>query len=151
MGHQQIQESRVLKIKTKNTFIKLIFTILWAMFLLVATLAESLEQLLEFKSLGFKWVSQPDFLSFFYFHDLPIIHPEFTKVKLGHFIGFAVMDLLLFNLIKKHKYSIGISVLLAFLTEILQLFFGRDGRLYDIIVDTSGILTAYFIYKTAKK
>ncbi|MBT2736708.1 VanZ family protein [Bacillus sp. ISL-7] len=121
--------------------------ILWGLFLLVNTWTESIERLIYLHSFGLKWVSNPDFLSFFYFTDLTLIHSEFIKIKLGHFIGFGIMDFLLFNLLRSHKYSIGISITFAFLTEFLQLFFGRDGRFYDLVIDSFGILSVFFSLK----
>jgi VanZ family protein len=124
--------------------------ILWGLFLLLNTWTESIEQLIYLHSIRFRWVSNPDFLSFFYFNDLTLIHPEFIKVKFGHFIGFAIMDILLFNIFRSHRYAIGISIIFAFLTEFLQLFFGRDGRLYDLAIDSFGVLSVYILLKKLK-
>ncbi|MED4227727.1 hypothetical protein [Neobacillus cucumis] len=86
-----------------------------------------MEQLLNFRSLAFKWKPTPNFRLFFYIYDLTLIHPDYVEVKLGYFIGFAIMDFLLFNLLKNHKYAIAISIVSAFITEFFQLFFGKDG------------------------
>ncbi|WP_312469069.1 VanZ family protein [Neobacillus sp.] len=153
MTHYQIQSSRSTNNKKPQKhilFMKITLVVFWGIFLLLSTWTENLEQLLDLQSVGFSWVSKPDLLSFFYFNDLTLIHPDYLIVKLGHFIGFAVMDLLLFNLIKSHKFSIGLSISLALLTEILQLFFGRDGRLYDLVIDSLGVLLVFFILKKLK-
>lgn len=121
--------------------------ILWATVLLINTWVESLEQLLSLKSVRFHWVTHPDYWSFFNFNDLTMIHQYFVVIKLGHFTGFAIMDLLLFRLLGKHKWAIAISVLFALFTEILQLIFGRDGRLYDLIIDSLGILSVTLLLK----
>ena len=155
MDHQPIHGSCRIDKKRKTQkrflFIKFLLIILWGLFLLVNTWTESIERLIYLHSFGIKWVSNPDFLSFFYFNDLTLIHPEFIKIKLGHFIGFAIMDFLLFNLLRSHKYSIGISIIFAFLTEFLQLFFGRDGRFYDLVIDSFGILSVFFILKVLNR
>lgn len=127
--------------------VKIIIIILWGLFLLLNTWTESIEKLMYLHTFGFVWVPSPDLLSFFNFNDFTAFHPEFIKVKLGHFIGFAILDLLLFNLLKSHKYSIGISITFAFITEFVQLFFGRDGRLYDLAIDSLGISSVFFIVK----
>lgn len=152
MTHQQIEATRVNKnIKNKSRkrtiFIKMVITIVWGLFLLLNTWTESIEKLMYLHTFGFRWAANPDFLSFFYFHDFTLIHPEFIKVKSGHFIGFAILDFLLFNLIKNHKYSIGIAIVFAFITEFFQLFFGRDGRFYDLVIDSLGILSVFYIQK----
>ncbi|WML25175.1 VanZ family protein [Neobacillus sp. OS1-33] len=138
------------KTQKSLTTIKILLVILWGLFLLLNTWTESIERLIYLHSFGFRWVSNPDFLSFFYFHDFTLIHPEFIKVKFGHFIGFAIMDILLFNLLRSHKYSIIISIIFAFLTEFLQLFFGRDGRFYDLAIDSFGIISVYFLVNWLK-
>ena len=149
MDYRPIQGSRISKSKTKKRFlfIKVLMITLWGLFLLVNTWTESIERLIYLHSFGLKWVSNPDFWSFFKFNDLTLIHSEFIKIKLGHFVGFAIMDFLLFNLLRSHKYSIVLSVTFAFFTEFLQLFFGRDGRLYDLVIDSFGILSVFFILK----
>jgi hypothetical protein len=154
MDHQQLQ-NRIYKSKKKQTrkstlFVKILLTSLWGFFLLLNTWSASFEQLIAFQSFEFKWVSAPHVMSFFYFNDFTLVHEDFVLVKLGHFIGFAVMDILLFNLIKSHKYSIAISITFAFLTEFLQLFFGRDGRFYDLAIDSLGVLSVFLIYKWIK-
>ncbi|MEH6957389.1 VanZ family protein [Neobacillus drentensis] len=138
------------KTQKSLTLVKILLVILWGLFLLLNTWTESIERLIYLHSFGFRWVSNPDFLSFFYFHDFTLIHPEFIKVKFGHFIGFAIMDILLFNLLRSHKYSIVLSIIFAFLTEFLQLFFGRDGRFYDLAIDSFGIISVYFLVRWLK-
>ncbi|UUZ80823.1 VanZ family protein [Paenibacillus sp. P26] len=85
----------------------------------------------------------PKFSDLLIFSDIYAVHSNWLIVKLGHFIGFAIMDALLFNLIKKRKLSAFLAVLVAILTEILQMFFYRDGRLYDILIDSAGVMLAY--------
>jgi hypothetical protein len=111
------------------------------------TWTDNLGALIRFQSLGFKWVSSPNFWSFFYWADISKIHHNFVIVKIGHFIGFGIFDLLLFHWKSSHKEALGISFTFALLTEILQLFFGRDGRLYDLIIDSLGAISVYFLVK----
>lgn len=142
-----LKQRRMIK---KRKLQDLALVLFWGIVLAIDTWVESLEQLLSFKSVGFHWISHPDFWSFFNFNDLTLIHQYFVIIKLGHFTGFAIMDLLLFRLLRKHSWSIAISFLFALSTEILQLFFGRDGRLYDLIIDSLGILTVYLFLKSRK-
>ncbi|WML46178.1 VanZ family protein [Neobacillus sp. PS3-40] len=136
--------------KNRKFLLKIALILLWGLFLSLNTWTVSLEHLIAFQSASFKWVWSPNFLSFFYFYDFTLIHPDFLLVKLGHFMGFAIMDLLVFNLFKRHKISISISITYAFLTEFLQLFFGRDGRLYDLGIDSLGVLSIYFFIQLFK-
>ncbi|MDQ6595916.1 VanZ family protein [Bacillus salipaludis] len=134
-----------------NQPIKIFAILLWGLFLLINTWTNNLELMIHSGSVEFQWNSSPDFISFFNFNDIALIHPYFVVIKLGHFIGFAIMDLLIFNLLKSHKSSITISVAFAFFTEFFQLYWGRDGRLYDLGIDTLGILTIYITIKTLNK
>ncbi|WP_160726054.1 VanZ family protein [Bacillus sp. USDA818B3_A] len=146
-----IGNSHVNKIKfEKRRITVILLTIIWGLFLLINTWTESLEQVLDFESFQFKWVSTPDYKSFFYFYDFTLVHPDYVTIKLGHFIGFAIMDLLLFILLRNHKFAILVSIIFAFITEFFQLFFGRDGRFYDLIIDTLGVLSVYLLVKSIK-
>lgn len=62
--------------------------------------------------------------------------------KIGHMTGFFILSLLL---TKGGKQPSGLiwAVLYALLTEILQPFFNRDGRLVDVLIDSIGIFAAY--------
>ncbi|MED1201776.1 VanZ family protein [Heyndrickxia acidicola] len=121
--------------------------LLWGLVLCINTFTENLESLMSFQSVGFHWNWEPDYLSFFNMNDLTTIDPDFILVKTGHFMGFAIMDLLIYNLTRSHKRSILFSMIFAFMTEFFQLFFGRDGRLYDMCIDSIGIWCVYFLLK----
>src|SRR5207253_7797949 len=99
---------------------KLSLVIVWGMFLGMDTWTDNLGALLRFHAIGFKWVSSPDLFSFFYLTDISKIHHNFVIVKIGHFLGFGIFDLLLFNWKQSHKEALGISFTFALLTEILQ-------------------------------
>jgi hypothetical protein len=127
---------------------KLLLVIIWGCILALHTWTENLGDLLRLQSIGFRWISSPNYLSFFNFTDITRIHHDFVVVKTGHFIGFAIFDLLLFNWKKNHKVAIAIAVIFALTTEVLQLFMGRDGRLYDLMIDSLGVMTVYYILKS---
>jgi hypothetical protein len=125
--------------------------VLWGLFLSIHTWTANLGALLRLQSISFKWVSSPNFLEFFYFYDLSSIHSYWMLVKFGHFTGFGIMNLFLYNWTKNYKLALIVSIFYAFFTEFLQLFFGRDGRLYDLIIDSLGIITVYYLLKAKRK
>lgn len=127
--------------------VQLLLVILWVLFLSLDIFTDNLESLLTLKSVNFIWISSPNLLSFFNFHDLTRIHPFWFLVKPGHFVGFAIMNLLLYNLTRNYKIAITATVMFAISSEILQLFFGRDGRLYDVIIDSLGAVSDYYLLK----
>lgn len=63
---------------------------------------------------------------------------------MGHFFGFFVLALLASSFGKNTSALYGCAAY-AGLTEILQLFFYRGGRIYDVINDSLGILLAYLL------
>ncbi len=130
--------------------VKLIFVVLWGLFLLLNTWTKSLEQFIDFQSISFQWNPHPNFAGFFYFGDFTLIHEDFVAVKLGHFVGFAIFDLLVYWLLKNHPKAVVVSFVFAFLTEFFQLYLGRDGRLYDLGIDTFGIISVYLIVSLKK-
>ncbi|GMA61148.1 VanZ family protein [Alicyclobacillus fastidiosus] len=105
--------------------------------------------MLDLSSLSFQLVPHPDWSAFFTL-DFQLKNPEWLITKLGHFFGFAIMDLLFLNCLRRGKTAVACSVMFAIGTEILQVPFGRDGRLYDVGIDTMGILCAGSIVALAR-
>lgn len=135
--------------KKKQT--KLVLVIIWGLFLSMNIFAENLESLLSFTSLDFRWNSHPNYGSFFNLFDITQIHSYWFLVKAGHFIGFGIMNLLLYNLLGSHKKAIVLTIGFAIGSEILQLYFGRDGRLYDVVIDSLGVMADYYFLAGRRK
>ena len=87
----------------------------------------------------FHWTPSPDY------HHLLQMDLYYNKAyiirKIGHFSGFSIFGILLYRINKSYGKSILMAVGFAIATEIFQLYFGRDGRLYDMVIDSCGILT----------
>lgn len=122
---------------------RLFLVCLWSVILVVLTCTSNLESLFYNHTVRFAFDPHPDFSQLFLF-DLTEIHPAWIIVKTGHFLGFGMIDVLAFYLIRKQKPAMLVAILFAVLTEILQLFFNRDGRLYDMMIDSAGVLLSYF-------
>jgi VanZ family protein len=45
------------------------------------------------------------------------------------------------NWLRHRPSSLLVSILFALATEIIQLYLNRDGRLYDVLIDSAGALT----------
>lgn len=88
----------------------------------------------------FHWIPNPDFHALLKTNLTLSISNIIQKV--GHFSGFAVLAFLLYRCNNSVWKSFILSVTYAILTELLQLYFGRDGRIYDIVIDTAGVFVA---------
>jgi VanZ family protein len=122
--------------------------IAWAIVLGVFTCTRSLEALLFQQKVHFHLIAHPSFRELLITSDANFTDPYWLFVKLGHFTGFGFLDLLLSNAVRNQKLSAAIAILFAIATEILQLYFGRDGRLTDMIIDSAGVLLFYYLIKT---
>lgn len=124
---------------------RIVLALSWTGLLFIFTCTVSLSMLLKHQSIHFMFNPDPDFREFFNLMDINKIHHEWIIVKLGHFVAFAIMDALLFNLVRQKNTALLLSVLFAVATEIFQLYFHRDGRLYDVLIDTGGAAFTYWL------
>ncbi|HYK72550.1 MAG TPA: VanZ family protein [Pseudoneobacillus sp.] len=130
------------------------FIIAWAGLIFLFTCNSSFPDLYEYQQVSFHWTFTPSFEELLY--PLPTEeNPYFTLQKIGHAFSFFIFTLLVLAKFpsKIKAFTIGLSY--AFTTEILQLFFQRDGRLFDIGFDSIGILSAiilmHLVFKVTKK
>ncbi|MNE90246.1 VanZ like family protein [compost metagenome] len=75
----------------------------------------------------------------------------FITRKIGHFVGFAIFAMLLYRINRSYIKSIVWSIAFAVSTEIFQLYFGRDGRIYDMVNDSAGIVTGIILIAVVKR
>lgn len=126
--------------------LKILSVVVWCLLLFVFTCTANLDDLFHNYVLQFNWVPHPDFTDLFSLKDAKFTSPHYLFQKTGHFLGFAVLAVLLMNIIGKRKKAFVLTLLFAVLTEILQLYFARDGRLLDMAIDSLGIALALYIY-----
>lgn len=115
--------------------------LIWAGFLFVCTCTINFWAMVKYQFIYFRFNEQPNWHELlkvkFDWHDKSDIIQ-----KAGHFGGFFILALILTDL-GKYKSGIPLSLGYAVITEILQLYFHRDGRVVDIFIDALGILLAY--------
>lgn len=127
---------------------KAVMLLFWGIVLFIFTCAANS----SFWSTGvlpyFHWTPSPDF---YHLLEMDIYHTKAYIIrKIGHFSGFSIFGILLYHINKSYGKSIFWSVAYAVMTEIFQLYFGRDGRLYDMVIDSLGILTGMFLLALMK-
>jgi len=115
--------------------------LIWGGFIFICTCTSDFNILAETGEIRFLWDSQPDFSELL----LPLpeeLNSAFILQKSGHIIAFLVLTVLLLEKIKSQAVGFALALICAVFTEFLQLYFGRDGRLFDIGIDTVGIFLA---------
>lgn len=120
-----------------------IFVFLWAIIIIIATCNNDAHAFLFDQIIRFSFNASPNLTDLFIIDDIDFTDSFYFLQKTGHFISFALLYVLLFNWLKKHFLSVIIAVSFAIITEILQLYFMRDGRLFDAFIDTVGIFLAF--------
>lgn len=122
---------------------RIILTVLWALVLFIFTCSVNFHLLIRYQIVDFQFNPNPDWSELLML-DLQWTSHDWVQRKIGHFIGFFILALLASNF-GKNKSAFLLSIFYAALTEILQLFFLRGGRLFDIANDSAGILFAYLL------
>lgn len=117
----------------------------WAAVIIVATCNNDAHAFLFDRIVGFSFNASPNLADLLIINDIDFSDSFYTIQKTGHFLSFALLYVLLFSWLKKHLPAVVIAVGFAVLTEILQLYFERDGRLFDAFIDTLGIFLAFVL------
>ena len=123
----------------------LLAALFWAAGILVVMCTSNAEAFLYEQTLNYEPIFKPDFFEFFRTSDIALTESFYLLQKTGHMLSFGILYILVFNWLQSHYKAFGISVLFAFSSEVIQLFFQRNGRLFDVGVDLIGILFAYVI------
>jgi hypothetical protein len=118
-----------------------LFTLLWAAGIFILTCTASFTGFLENGEVRFVWDGQPSFAELL--SPLPLdLSSGFLLQKCGHVFAFFILSVLLQTKFHSKRFILFLAVSYASLTEFLQLYFSRDGRLFDIGIDLIGILIA---------
>ena len=127
-----------------NLFFR-ILTGLWVAIILVGSCTSDPQLFIYQQYVNFNFQSDVNFRNLFIISDFQLTSTFFLFQKIGHFAGFALLFFFLFNWIKTYRVSIVLCVIFALLTEILQLYFNRNGRFYDVGVDVIGLVAGYLM------
>lgn len=113
----------------------------WISAIFFFTCTSSFNSFIESGIFSFKWDSQPrltDLLS-----PLPAkLSINFLHQKIGHIIAFFILTFLLQLKFQSKLVILLLASAYSALTEILQLYFNRGGRIFDIGFDMIGVLLA---------
>jgi VanZ family protein len=124
--------------------VRSVVLIIWAGLIFLFTCTESMEQFLQQGVITFSWSKYPDITEFWYPLP-PELEASFISRKLGHALSFFILSILIFIVSLSKRKMVAISLFYAVTTEVLQLFFRRGGRLFDIGFDAIGVVAALLI------
>lgn len=127
-----------------------ITTILWACSMLVAGCTASAHAFLYEQHISFSLNNAPDYLDLWITSDIHLTKEFYVIQKIGHIMAFGFLYFLVLQSTKKVGISLLVCGCFAFLTEVLQLHFNRNGRLFDVGVDILGILIAFVLSQALK-
>lgn len=127
---------------------RILFVVVMSAFIFVCTCSSSFADLRESGKIHFDWQGNPSF------EELLLPWPSdvdrnFAFQKAGHALAFFVFACGLLQILP-YRYAVVLSILYAFATEILQLYFTRSGRLLDVWVDCAGIAIAFILFLVIK-
>ena len=129
----------------------LLAAVLWAACILVVMCTNDAEAFLYEQTLNYEIDFNPNLSDFFIYSDINLTDAFYLFQKTGHLLSFGLLYILVFNWLRSHYKSFGICILFALFSEVIQLFFQRNGRLFDVGVDLIGILLAYLILQHFRK
>nr|WP_243835821.1 VanZ family protein [Sporosarcina pasteurii] len=98
-----------------------------------------------YQKVSFKLNASPIFSDLLITSDIHLNSKFYLTQKLGHISAFGFLYFLLYLWIRKPNKAFVICTLFALSTEIIQLYFGRNGRLYDVGIDMIGVGLAYLV------
>lgn len=124
---------------------KPVLVFLWAAAIIVATFNSDAHAFLFDRIVRFSFNASPNLADLLIVDDIDFTDSFYFIQKTGHFLSFALLYILLFNWLKKRLKALAIAVAFAVFTEILQLYFERDGRLLDVFIDSLGIMLAFVL------
>jgi VanZ family protein len=121
-----------------------LFILFWCGVILVFTCTSSFHDLIHFGVVAFQLDVNPPYSEFFFPFPSDVSGDLWIQ-KLGHILAFQFLTVLLLMKYKSKIFILAAAFSFAVLTEFLQLYFHRGGRVFDIGFDLIGILIALAI------
>lgn len=123
----------------------------WIFFILLSVCTESFSGMVVSQTVAFHFQPHPDLSQFLVMDFTELTVPEAFIQKIGHAFSFFVLTYLLWKQRGSIRSAAAGSFAFAFFTEVLQLFFSRNGCIRDVLIDAVGIGLFYGLYVLAKR
>lgn len=122
-----------------------IYALLWGAVVILVMCTSDPRALLYEGKVSYHIEFAPNFYDLFIMNDISLNSNFYLLQKTGHFLSFGFLFYLLVTWMKRPHMAFVLCGLFALFTEILQLFFHRSGRLFDVGIDLLGVVSAYLI------
>ncbi|TWT03726.1 VanZ family protein [Planomicrobium sp. CPCC 101079] len=126
--------------------LKFLLVIFWVASILIATCTTNARAFLFDQSINYDFEPRPAVSELLIVNDIDFYDDFYLLQKVGHFASFGILYLLVLNWLRKSQLAFMICAIFGGITEVLQLYFNRNGRLFDAFIDLAGILFAFAIY-----
>ncbi|WP_276731860.1 VanZ family protein [Bacillus sp. (in: firmicutes)] len=123
----------------------------WTLFILLSVCTDSFSGMVVSQTVAFHVQPHPDLSRFLDMDFTELAIPEALIQKTGHAFSFFVLTYLLWKQRGSVKSAAAGSFAFAFFTEVLQLFFSRNGCIRDVLIDTVGIVLFCGLFVLAKR
>ncbi|MCJ0929834.1 VanZ family protein [Virgibacillus halodenitrificans] len=124
-----------------NDEMRIVAMICWSLIMFTFIINSNLLTLLEEGNINLNITEQPQFA----FFEIYQLRADVVIRKVGHLFMFAMWLLFIYIGVKRLKVAVWITLSLALVTEILQPYFTRDGRLLDVLFNSAGVLLMAFL------
>jgi len=124
--------------------------VVWCVVILVCVCTVNFQLLLDHGTVSFQLNRHPNLSDYLMVNDISLHSQTYITQKIGHFSCFFILTLIAaFGARSRAAFRGGVLFALGFavFTELLQPFFGRDGRIVDMFIDSAGILLAALIVR----
>lgn len=121
---------------------------LWAAFIVIVACTSDAYAFLYEQIVQFHFESAPKFKDLLITSDIDLTDEFYLIQKTGHMITFGVLYFFHLLWTKSTGTAFVLTGIFAAFSEVLQLYFNRNGRFFDIGVDLVGISLAFLICRT---
>lgn len=118
------------------------FLIIWAGVIFLLTCVSNFRELTNSREIEFTFQGSPDLSMFF--SKIPVLTDGFVIQKMGHILAFLFLAIIVYSCFQSYYITFCVCVFYGFITEFLQLYFSRGGRLFDVGIDAVGVLIGIF-------
>jgi len=122
-----------------------LMTFLWSIFIFVAACTSDAHAFLYEHVVLFYFEPAPNYMDLLITSDIHLTKEFYLIQKTGHMFTFGMLYFFHLLWMKRAGTAFLLTGICAAFSEVLQLYFNRNGRLFDIGVDLVGICFAYLI------